>query len=100
MPLEALLAVTVALTTMAPFGSLITPLKSAVAEPCAIAAIEKRTIAHTTAVSFISFVFMASAFELFLEFTVLGAGMRTWEHTPALKGTGDFYNILIVKATR
>ena len=90
MPLEALLAVTVALTTIAPFGSLITPLRSAVAEPCAIAAIEKRTIAHITAVSFISLIVMASAFELFLGFTVLGAGLRTWGTQASTEMNGRF----------
>src|SRR3954468_9563180 len=90
MPLAAFVAVTVALTTIAPFGSLTTPLKSAVAEPCAIAAIEKRTTAHTTAVSFISFVFMASAFELFLEITALSAGMRTWGTQASAEMNGRF----------
>ena len=85
MPLSAFVTVTVALAIIAFLGSLITPLRFAVAEPCAIAAMDNRPTTHITAVSFISFIFMASAFVLFLGFTCLGARVRPWEHTPALE---------------
>jgi hypothetical protein len=55
----------------APFGSLITPLSLPVAEPCAIAAIERRLTTHNTAVSFISFIVMTSALRFCSELSVL-----------------------------
>src|SRR4051812_26424676 len=80
MPLSAFVAVTVAFATMAFFGSLTAPLRFAVAEPCAIAAMDNKLTTHITAVSFISFIFMASAFVLFLGITCFarkGAALGT-----------------------